>query len=280
MSYHLGIAHHFPSLHRQLTSPTNGSFPRTVPDEDLTEDSKDVLIERLNDLVSRLSKTHALDDGAVSAIHSQMDKIELIVRKEGRHHSPQSEEGYGSLNLVKEEDSFWAPPSPSQSLRIRLPQRPKNSVLSPREPRMSTAKAVKIANEAEELASRLTSAVAELLIRKEESDHIHDLLVTRAEKAAERILFLEYRISEMEDDFEANQSELKYLRIQLQAIEAQCSEYIPRNQDPLLVESIKNWKVDWEDIDRRSKARRKKSHVTPHHNHTNRTSISTPLSSP
>jgi hypothetical protein len=61
-----------------------------------------------------------------------------------------------------------------------------------------------------------------------------------------------------EDDFEANQSELKFLRIQLQALEAQCAQYVPRNDDPELTESILNWKVDWEDIDRRSKARRKK----------------------
>jgi hypothetical protein len=61
-----------------------------------------------------------------------------------------------------------------------------------------------------------------------------------------------------EDDFEANQSELKFLRIQLKAIEAQCAQYIPRDEDPDLTQSILNWKVDWEDIDRRSKARRKK----------------------
>lgn len=61
-----------------------------------------------------------------------------------------------------------------------------------------------------------------------------------------------------EDDFEANQSELKFLRIQLQALEAQCAQYIPHNEDPELTESILNWKVDWEDIDKRSKARRKK----------------------
>lgn len=61
-----------------------------------------------------------------------------------------------------------------------------------------------------------------------------------------------------EDDFEANQSELKFLRIQLQALEAQCAQYIPHNEDLELTESILNWKVDWEDIDKRSKARRKK----------------------
>lgn len=66
----------------------------------------------------------------------------------------------------------------------------------------------------------------------------------------------------MEDDFEANQSELKYLRIQLKAVEAQASPYIPRSEDPELTQAIKNWKIDWEDIDKRSKARRKKCLVS------------------
>ena len=65
-----------------------------------------------------------------------------------------------------------------------------------------------------------------------------------------------------EDDFEANQSELKFLRIQLQALEVQCAQYIPRDEDPELTQSILNWKVDWEDIDKRSRARRKKCHVS------------------
>jgi len=61
-----------------------------------------------------------------------------------------------------------------------------------------------------------------------------------------------------EDDFSSNQSELKFLRIQLQAIEAQCSQYIPLSRDKELAESITKWKFDWEEIDRKSKARRKK----------------------
>lgn len=59
-----------------------------------------------------------------------------------------------------------------------------------------------------------------------------------------------------EDDFESNQSELRFLRIQLKAIEAQCSQSVPRDEDEELSRSIMNWKGDWEDIDRRSKARR------------------------
>jgi len=65
-----------------------------------------------------------------------------------------------------------------------------------------------------------------------------------------------------EDDFEANQSELKFLRIQLQAIEAQSSQYIPKVDDQELTESIRNWKIDWEDIDKKSKARRKTCRVS------------------
>jgi hypothetical protein len=60
------------------------------------------------------------------------------------------------------------------------------------------------------------------------------------------------------DDIKASQSELRFLRIQLQAIEAQCSQYMPREEDEELSQSIMNWKVDWENIDRRSRARRLK----------------------
>lgn len=169
MSYHLGIAHHLPSLHRQLISPTSNGFPKAVPDEDLTEDSKDVLIERLNDLIARLSNARSIDDVAVTAIHSQMDNIELIVRREERHQSP-PDGTVASLDVLRDEDNFWGPPSPSQSLRMRLPPKPGSSVLPQRELSMSTAKAVKIAKEAEELASMLSTTVKELQTRREESD--------------------------------------------------------------------------------------------------------------
>jgi hypothetical protein len=60
------------------------------------------------------------------------------------------------------------------------------------------------------------------------------------------------------NDFDSNQSELGFLRIQLQGIEAQFSRYTPQAEDEELSRSIMNWKVDWEEINRCSKARRKK----------------------
>ena len=35
---------------------------------------------------------------------------------------------------------------------------------------------------------------------------------------------------------------------------------MPHDEDLELQQSIMNWKIDWEDIDRKSKARRKKCH--------------------
>jgi hypothetical protein len=59
-------------------------------------------------------------------------------------------------------------------------------------------------------------------------------------------------------DLEASQSELTFLRLQLRALEVQCSAYIPFGADEELSESIKNWKLEWADIDQRTKARRRK----------------------
>ncbi|PMD44982.1 hypothetical protein L207DRAFT_577929 [Hyaloscypha variabilis F] len=257
---YLGISH-FPVLHRQFSSPIRGSFSESSPSQqDLTQDSKDVLIERLNDLVQHLSTAQELEDGAVTAVHSQVDKIEMILRGEEKHKKPDHSRSSSAVSRDGH-DPFWAPATPTKSMRMRLPDMSTGSQRPPLRrnlQELSSAKASELAQAAEDLASRLSATLEEFQRRKEESDHVHDLLITRVEKAAERILVLEYRIAEMEDDFEANQSELKFLRIQLQALEAQCAQYIPRDEDPELTESILNWKVDWEDIDKRSKERRKK----------------------
>ncbi|TVY73612.1 hypothetical protein LSUE1_G005204 [Lachnellula suecica] len=293
----LGIAH-FPVLHRQLASPTNTRFSGSLTSQDdLTQDNKDVLIERLNDLVQRLSKHGAsIEDNAVTNIHHMVDGIETLMREKPKEPLIEDTDSESEDGVTREQESLWGPPlplTPVRNTRMRLPESWKSPQRSSPAPtieettvpktaddqeeveeiamqvsqpsastnkEMSAPKVAEIASEAEELAAQLSQTVAELQIRREESDHIHDLLVTRAEKAAERILLLEYRIAEMEDDFSSNQSELKFLRIQLQAIEAQTSQYIPLSADKDLANSITKWKFDWEEIDRKSRARRKKCH--------------------
>ncbi|KAG9235483.1 hypothetical protein BJ875DRAFT_459083 [Amylocarpus encephaloides] len=245
-----------------LTSYPSPRFQKPTPiplSSEITEDNKDVLIERLNDLVLRLSKEHSLEDKVVTKIHKEVDGIEGLLKGDSS-----SRKTSAGLNLEVESrwdgsDTFWGPITPTRSIRMTIPMKASaQKEVELEEKSMSPKIAARIAKEAEELATSLAKGVAELQTRREEADRIHDLLVTKVEAGAERILFLEYRIAEMEDDFEANQSELKFLRMQMRALETQCYEYIPRERDEELAESIKNWKIDWEDIDRRSKARRKK----------------------
>jgi len=166
---YLGISH-FPVLHRQFSSPTSRAFSDLSPGQELTQDSKDVLIERLNDLVLRLSTTNELEDGAVTAVHSQVDKIELILRGEERHQRP-SHSRNGSGISRAEDDPFWGPATPTQNIKMRLPDM---SVSSPRRPRResqaSSSKEVELAQAAEDLASKLAVTIEELQSRKEESD--------------------------------------------------------------------------------------------------------------
>ncbi|KAI9049914.1 hypothetical protein LZ554_006061 [Drepanopeziza brunnea f. sp. 'monogermtubi'] len=233
---------------------------RETPNEDLTQDSKHALIDRLNHLVLRLSSVGSLKHRAISTIHSQVDKIEILVsRIEIKRPSPPLCKL--SLNIPREDD-LPGHPAPNRNLEME------NTTVSTKphieegmNPGVSDTTPAKLAQAAEDLASRLSTTVVELQEWKVEFKRIHDLLVNQNEKAAEHTLMLEYRIAEMEDDFQSNQSELKFLRIQLQSIQAQCVGCIHLHEDQELDESIMNWKTDWENINRRARGRRKNFEV-------------------
>jgi hypothetical protein len=129
-----------------------------------------VLIERLNDLALRLSTAKDLEDGAVTDIHSQVDKIEKILRGEEKHKKP----GHSwSGSELSKEDIFWGPATPTQSLKMCLPDvsaRSQRPPLSRSFQEASSAKAIELAQAAEDLASRMTVTLEEFQKRKEESD--------------------------------------------------------------------------------------------------------------
>lgn len=125
-------------------------------------------MDRLNDLILELSKAKDLEDGAVTAIHSEVDKIERLIRRQDGHtpqHSP------GRLAPPREEDTLWGPPTPTQSIKMRLPHMSPSLAQSPffNEPPI-TSKADEVAKAAEELASKMAVTVTELQLRREESD--------------------------------------------------------------------------------------------------------------
>ena len=169
----IGISN-FPVLHRQLSSPTSTILLESSSSQDITQDNKDVLIERLNDLVLRLSKDSSIEDSIISAIHSGVDRIELLMKdreKANQKKYPQlsSESKHSRGNS---EDIFWGSPlTPTRNVRMRFPDSPTSPHHSfHRQPRMSTDRAIEIAKSAEDLSSKLLATVRELQVRREESD--------------------------------------------------------------------------------------------------------------
>jgi hypothetical protein len=185
---YIGISH-FPVLNRQISSPTTTVFSEPpTPSQDLTQDSKEVLIERLNDLVARLSSD--IEDSIVSEIHRGVHRIELLLKKN-------KEKGTHKKSLSVGSETFGGPLTPTRNLRMHFPESPspRPSITreaslaasfkgpdqlndSPtshrqsvnRESTMSAERAIEVAKSAEELASKLLATVAELQVRREESD--------------------------------------------------------------------------------------------------------------
>jgi hypothetical protein len=145
-------------------------FGATSSAADISEDNKDVLIERLNDLVQRLSTDHSLEDKVVSRIHREMDNIEILMLKADVAPIISNELATkkGEIFFPEQNNGFWRPKTPTRKVSIPMPA--SSSVSVPKEERMSTAVATQVAKEAEELATQLSRSIAELHQRKEEAD--------------------------------------------------------------------------------------------------------------
>lgn len=79
--------------------------------------------------------------------------------------------------------------------------------------------------------------------------------MTRAERAAQRILFLQSRVQDLESELQESDADLSHLRLGLKAIEVQC----PRDAvlaDAELARSIANWKQDYAELKKRRASRR------------------------
>ncbi|KAL5346070.1 hypothetical protein ACLOAV_009101 [Pseudogymnoascus australis] len=261
MSLHFLGIRDFPILHHQLHSPTT-QVPRSRDaTEELTHDSKDVLIQRLLDLATHL-QSQDLRDGDVSLLHRDADSMERTLRQSPVLRQAPSFQSFTTAGSGSswggEEERFWQPLSPSLKVPSRIFEVSRAPSRAGPVNGLSASKSALLAEEAEELLVQLTTTVSELKERREESQHIHDLLVVRAEKAAQRVIELEDHVSELDADYASTESELNFLRLQLRALEVQGLDYVQFNDDEELTQSIINWKQQWADVEQRTKARRRK----------------------
>ncbi|KAK3321008.1 hypothetical protein B0T19DRAFT_403603 [Cercophora scortea] len=272
--------------------------------DDLTQDSKDVLIERLTDLVQRLSASRdrgsggggggyyntSIKEASLSALHAKVDEMEALMATvplppvvNGKTPTKKStttttKRGLGSPALLRNSTMSFGvgfgaagqdgqPPSGggggnelwgSKSAPLTpLLAPPLQLAASGPGPSLVAGVARLVVDEADRLSAQLASAVKGLQQRREESDHLHAMLVDRAEAAAARILELEKVVFDLEDEVSGNESELRHLRLELRAVEALCNTLLPSDVDPDLVESIQNWKSDWQRLRDKMSARKK-----------------------
>jgi hypothetical protein len=185
MSLHFIGIRDFPVLHRQFSSPTSKAFESPTSNRDISGDSKDVLVQRLNDLAIRLMTEGNLKDDDITALHVDVDRMERVMRTSGGAHLEESFHDGRSPAIIAasrdhEEDAFWGPFSPSRNLKMRFPTSPLTTShstlqealdMSPGKAfKLSPKKAAILAQEAESLREQLSKTLTELQARKEETN--------------------------------------------------------------------------------------------------------------
>lgn len=178
MSLHFIGIRDFPVLHRQFSSP-NAKSDSPTSTRDLAQDSKDVLVQRLNDLANCLAMEENLEDEDIAALHIDVDRMERVMRKTAGNHQGESF-GWSSSSLgtvrEHEDDLLWGPPfSPNQKVTMQLPDSPVRTSHARLQSsfEISPRKASLLAQEAETLSEQLSKALKELSARKEESNVGH-----------------------------------------------------------------------------------------------------------
>ncbi|KAK7921153.1 hypothetical protein PG985_009175 [Apiospora marii] len=282
---------HSPVLHRTAKP----QYPATVDEDsnqqDLSQDSRDVLVQRLNDLVSRLSGDGGLVGDGIANLHARVDEMEHIL---GQSSSPQPQKGHRGNQSSVESSSYVGGDGASMLSGLPSPAQPKSpsadasssdartEAVPPQQQQQQQSRqsepeeearpqrrrshfgdpsdhARKVLRDAEQLREAMLGVITNLKARQEEQDHIHSLLITRAERAAQRIIYLEDRVQELEDEQSEGEMDILNLQIQLSAIEVQCLGYVPQDADPELVESINHWKAEWDAVKRKRALKKEES---------------------
>ncbi|OTA57854.1 hypothetical protein K449DRAFT_398081 [Hypoxylon sp. EC38] len=266
--YSLGVSPLSP-MRRQFPSSLTRSSSLHPPEpdhseqDDLVQDSKDVLVQRLNDLATQLSQQDHLKEDSVYGLHAKVDEMERVLSRRDYPLRRTPQRSRPTSSSRNEHERFWGSLSPGRIIpsipNVPLPTRTQKSSSTQtseehfdghrangsQKNQMSAVQAARVVEEAQRL-------------NKELENHIHAMLITRAERAAQRIIQLEKRVKELERERERNEGEMEMLnlQIQLKAIEVQCLSYVPEDADEELRESISAWKTEWSAL-KRKRARRK-----------------------
>ncbi|KAF4444251.1 cytochrome P450 [Fusarium austroafricanum] len=257
------------SGHSRLSSINGGSPNNTSPSvrrSHRARNSRDILAQRLSQLAYELTQgdDDLLDDSGVDILTAQLDQLEgtKMLKKTVSFSLPstpaprQAHQRLSSMDIASPGDSIFSTPLSAfktrfsdlgASLRRDPEPEPEPEPEPPSNMGMTVAQAKKVIQEVTQLNEEMSQLVNNLKARQEESDHIQGLLIERAERAAQRIIFLQNRIAHLEQELRENDDELQYLRICLKAVEIQ----MPAHPDKELQRCISSFKKDYQALKRK-----------------------------
>ncbi|KAI1245547.1 hypothetical protein MGN70_012437 [Eutypa lata] len=230
------------------SSPSSRSRTPQLNQDDLPLGSKITLIQRLTDLAMKINQENRDEDKSLNKLHAMMDQMESVLSDHSHHQDAEVGDSGPSKS---------SPRVPSDNA-VREPQAPEDAMhdgsnpVTPVKPSPSSKESHESKGEDQtrsERATKISGVDAERI-------HIHDLLIMRAERAAQRIMYLEKRVQELENERNENEMEILNLQFQLKAIEVQCLSYVPKDADQDLRESISAWKTEWSAL-KRKRSRKK-----------------------
>lgn len=201
MSLHsLGMST-FSTMRRQLSapfarSPSSSSLhlldAEREEHEEIVRDSKDVLVQRLNDLAAQLSQQDYIKEDSVNGLHAKVDEMERVLSTRSDSSRRRTQRSRPSSIILQSStssrDSFWGPLTPGQIMpsipNMPLPimqssatqtieESPMPSITmaeTTNKSRTSPALANRVVKEAQTLCKELESVVTSLRARQEESD--------------------------------------------------------------------------------------------------------------
>ncbi|KAI0407077.1 hypothetical protein F4802DRAFT_595706 [Xylaria palmicola] len=272
-------------------APSSPLYPRSESDPpgpdhddrgDIALGGRDSLVQRLNDLAARLSGQQHVQDESMDVLHAKVDELENALHASGYSSqtdtrlppSSRKDENQDSSNIslkqyhldhmVLSDLSSLAPPmppsSPIKTTKVRHQDHTKAELPSSK---MTAAQVERIVEEAQTLHKNLEVVISNLRDRQEETEHIHTLLITRLERAAQHIIQLEDQLADLGIQRKEDEKELLNLQIQLKAIEVQCLNYVPEGADQGLRESIDTWRMEWSAMKQRKARNREQFNGTP-----------------
>lgn len=173
--------------------------------------SRQAIAQRLA-RIARLLATTSGDQLLVDdlALVEQVNGLEIILMGDQYQHMPMQHRGT-EPDLTSQPDIPVSEPPPND-----FPIAPPTIVA----PRSNI-----VAASAMQLSADLTTLLDNLRARHEESTHVHNVLVSRLERAAQRILFLQRHVQTLEDRLEEHDHEFANLRVLVKALEIQVPEH-------------------------------------------------------